>query len=94
MLEAGSRPGQVEVKMSSGDNDYAGEMRPEGRRRLVRMVLYGALTGLLIFLLKVAISDDLDYAANWVWGFLILFGAFLGGALGLIFAGVGQRAPD
>jgi hypothetical protein len=94
MLRAGSRPGHVEVKMSTGDNDYAGEMRPAGRQRLVRMVIYGALAGLVLFLLKVAISDDLDYAANWVWGFLILFGAFLGGALGLIFAGVGQRAPD
>ena len=58
------------------------------------MVLDGALAGLVIFLLKIAISDDFDYAANWVWGFLILFGAFLGGAMGLILAGVGQRAPD
>ncbi len=94
MLRAGSWPGHVEVTMSSGDDEYAGEMRPEGRQRLVRMVLYGALAGLVIFLLKIAISDDFDYAANWVWGFLILFGAFLGGAMGLILAGVGQRAPD
>jgi hypothetical protein len=94
MLRAGSWPGHVEVKMSSGDNEYAGGMRPAGQKRLLRMVVYGALAGLVLFLLKVAVSDDFDYAANWVWGFLILFGAFLGGALGLILAGVGQRAPD
>ncbi len=94
MLRAGSWPGHGEVEMSSGDNDYAGEFRPEGRKRLLRMVAYGALAGLVLFLLKVAVSDDFDYAANWVWGFLILFGAFLGGAIGLVLAGVGQRAPD
>lgn len=80
--------------MSSVDNDHAGGMRPEGRQRLIRMVVLGALVGVVLFLLKVAISDDFDYAANWVWAFLIILGAVLGGVMGLIFAGVGQRAPD
>jgi len=94
MLRAGSRPGHVEVQMSSDENDYAGGMRPGGGKRLLRMVVYGALAGAVVFLLKVAISDDFDYAANWVWGFLIILGAVLGAGLGLVFAGVGQRAPD
>lgn len=80
--------------MSSGDNDYAGGMRPEGRQRLVRMVVYGALIGVALFLLKVAIADDFDYAGNYAWAMMIVLGAVVGGVLGLIFAGVGQRAPD
>jgi hypothetical protein len=80
--------------MSAEENDYAGGFRPGGAKRLLRMVVYGALVGLVLFLLKVAVSDDFDYAANWVWGFLIIFGAVLGGAIGLIIAGLGQRPPD
>ena len=80
--------------MSSEENDYAGGFRPGGAKRLLRMVVYGALVGVVLFLLKVAIADDFDYASNWVWAFVIPFGAILGAGIGLVFAGVGQRAPD
>ncbi len=68
MLRAGSWPGRVEVEMSSVENEYAGGFRPGGAKRLLRMVVYGALAGVMLFLLEVAIADDFDDAGNGAWG--------------------------
>jgi hypothetical protein len=54
-------------------------------------VLIGALIGVAVFALKVAIFDDFDYGDNWLWVFAIPAGAIGGGVIGLLFAGVGQH---
>jgi hypothetical protein len=64
---------------------------PARGERIQRFVLIGALIGIAVFALKVAIFDDFDYGQNWLWAFAILAGAVGGGVIGLLLAGAGQH---
>jgi hypothetical protein len=69
------------------------EHGPPGRsgERIQRYVLIGALIGIAVFALKVAIFDDFDYGQNWLWASAILAGAIAGGVIGLLLSAAGQR---
>jgi hypothetical protein len=64
------------------------------RRFIVTGVIVGALIGLAVFLIKVAVVDDFAYGENWLWVIAVLVGALGGGVLGLVFAGVGGSAES
>jgi hypothetical protein len=64
---------------------------PGDSGRIQRFVLIGALIGIAVFALKVAVFDDFDYGQNWLWAFAILAGAVGGGVIGLLLSAAGQR---
>jgi hypothetical protein len=68
----------------------------QASQRTLRFVVIGAvigaLVGLVAFLAKVAIADNGDYGANWLWSLMIVLGAIAGAALGLVSSALGQDA--
>ena len=67
-------------------------------RRVGRFVAIGAavgaLLGLVVFLVKVAVADDFAYGENWLWVIAVAVGALGGAVLGLLFAGLGHADAD
>lgn len=59
------------------------------KRFIVTGAIIGALIGLAVFLLKVALMDDFDYGENWLWAIAVLVGVVGGGVIGLVVAGIG-----
>jgi hypothetical protein len=68
-----------------------GRSSSEGQR-IKRFVLIGAVLGVAVFVLKVAIFDDFDYGENWLWAFAILAGIVGGGVIGLLLSAAGQHS--
>jgi hypothetical protein len=62
------------------------------KRFIVKGAVIGAVIGLAVFLLKVAIADDWDYGDNWLWVIAVFVGLLGGGVLGLVAAGLGGSA--
>jgi hypothetical protein len=75
--------------MSATDDIPHGWSGDRVRRFIVTGVVIGALLGLAVFLIKVAVVDDFAYGENWLWIVAVLVGALGGGVLGLISAGLG-----